>query len=202
MSSIPVNIAVEDELSEIVLRRLLRDVDRGYCIGTAYRQGGYGYLKKTVKGWNRAAVSIPFVVLTDLDRALCPAELIRDWMMEPLHPNLVLRVAVKEVESWLLADSRGLAEYLQIRTSSFPERPDEIQDPKATLIALSRASRSLTIKSSIVPKARSTAKQGPDYNACLSMFVAKNWSLESAVAKSPSLRRAIDRFSKFTPTWA
>lgn len=89
MTSIPVNLAVEDRLSEAVLRRILSHVDRGFTIGAAYNRGGYGYLKRTVRGWNRAAAGVSFVLLTDLDnRYDCPPALISDWLSEPLHPNL------------------------------------------------------------------------------------------------------------------
>ena len=102
--NIPVNLATEDELSEAVLRRLLDHADRGYAIGTAYGRRGFGYLRRTITGWNRAAQFVPFIVLTDLDRRPCPTELIEDWLREARHPNLLLRVAVREVEAWLLAD--------------------------------------------------------------------------------------------------
>src|ERR1035441_2055564 len=74
--NIPVNLATEDELSEAVLRRLLDHADRGYAIGTAYGRRGFGYLRRTITGWNRAAQFVPFIVLTDLDRRPCPTELI------------------------------------------------------------------------------------------------------------------------------
>jgi hypothetical protein len=101
---IPVNLATEDELSESVLRRLLAHADKGYSVGAAYGRRGFGYLRRTITGWNRAARFVPWVVLTDLDRGTCPAALIDEWLTEPKHPNLLLRVAVREVEAWLLAD--------------------------------------------------------------------------------------------------
>ena len=67
MTLIPVNLAIEDELSEEALRRMLGDVGR-FAIGSAYRRGGYGYLRKTIGGWNQASKGTPFLVLTDLDR--------------------------------------------------------------------------------------------------------------------------------------
>ena len=99
MNPIPVNLAVEDDLSEAVLRRLLAHTGRGFAIGTVYGHSGYGYLRSTIHGWNRAARGIPILVLTDLDRYHCPPALIRDWI--PLHqdPNLLLRIAVREIES-------------------------------------------------------------------------------------------------------
>jgi len=109
MSPIPINLATEDELSEAVLSRLLSDARR-FAIGRRYRRGGNGYLKSTIAGWNRAATGIPFLVLTDLDTHHCPSELIASWLAAPQHPNLVFRIAVREVESWLLADRTNFAE--------------------------------------------------------------------------------------------
>jgi hypothetical protein len=79
VKSIPVNLATEDELSEITLYKVLSEIDR-YVIGTAYRLGGFGYLRRTIHGWNSAAKGVPFIVLTDLDTAECPARLINDWL--------------------------------------------------------------------------------------------------------------------------
>lgn len=202
MIHIPVNIATEDELSEVVLTRLLRFSGRKYWIGTAYRRGGYGYLKKTVPAWNRAAVRTPFLILTDLDEVQCPSKLISDWLNEPVHSNLLVRIAVREVESWLLADSGGLAAYLRVSTTLIPEHPDELADPKAVLVSIARKSRSRDIKSRILPKDNSTAKQGPDYNSCLSAFVTERWDIESAIKRSPSLKRAVARYATFVPSWA
>lgn len=202
MIHIPVNIAIEDELSEVVLTQLLRFSGRGYSIGTAYRRGGYGYLKRTIQGWNRAASTTPFLVLTDLDDAPCPSKLLADWLSEPVHSNLVVRIAVREVESWLLADPNGLAAYLRVNVRFMPEHPDQLTDPKAKLVDIARKSRSTDIKSRIVPRAGSTAKQGPDYNACLSAFVRQNWDIKLAIERSPSLKRAVARYAKFTPSWA
>lgn len=201
MSVLPVYIATEDELSEVVLTRLLAFTGRAYSTGTAFRRGGYGYLKRTIEGWNRAATSRPIMILTDLDDAPCPASLIRAWLNQPVHPNLVIRVAVREVESWLLADSRGLATYLRVNARLMPEYPDELADPKSTLVSLAKKSRSNEIKSSLVPKRDSTAKQGPDYNSCLAEFVINSWNIASAAEHSPSLKRAVASYATFTPTW-
>ena len=123
--TIPVHLATEDELSEAVLRRLLASANRGYAIGAAYGRGGFGYLRRTIPGWNRAARTAPFVVLTDLDRCPCPPDLIGDWLKEPRHPNLMLRVAVREVESWLLAGRLNLAQYLYVAEKWIPVFGDD-----------------------------------------------------------------------------
>jgi hypothetical protein len=202
MSVLPVHLAIEDQLSEAVLRKLLQNSGRGYEVGYAYGRNGYGYLKRTIRGWNRAARSTPFVVLTDLDDGECAPTLIADWMGSvPMHHNLVFRVAVREVESWLLGDRSNLAEYLGVRKNLIPYDPDGLADPKLTLVQVARSSRSAEIKARVVPKARSTAKQGPEYNACLIEFVNHHWDIDEARANSPSLYRATDQLLTFRPKW-
>jgi hypothetical protein len=158
-------------------------------------------LKKTIKGWNGAAKSIPFAVLTDLDKYSCPAELIAEWLTVPKHPNLLIRVAVREVESWLLADQRSMSGFLGISQNVLPQSPDDLPDPKAFLIELARMSRHGLIRESIVPRKDSTAKLGPGYNGCLGWYVRTHWRPEVAKLSSPSLSRAIERFTSFRPQW-
>ncbi len=201
MASIPINLAVEDDLSEVVLRTIIERSNREYHIGTAYGRTGFGYLRKTVAGWNAAARGIPFILLTDLDHYQCPPELIADWLKVPVHSNLIFRVAVREVESWLLADPTNLAKYLAVSVRLVPAACDYIGDPKASLVALARRSRSSDIRSRIVPRTGSTATQGPDYNACLAGFVQTSWDLRSACTNSDSLRRAVERVVSFEPVW-
>jgi hypothetical protein len=74
MTPIPLNLATEDELSEVALLRLLDRLGR-FAVGAAYRRGGFGYLRRTILGWNQAAKGIPFLVLADLDKHECPASL-------------------------------------------------------------------------------------------------------------------------------
>ena len=112
MSPIPVHLAVEDDLSEAVIRKLLFDTGRSYAIGTVFGRGGYGYLRSRVKTWNAAAAAgTPILLLTDLDQLPCPSGLIHDWLEAEPHANLIFRVAVREIESWLLADREGFADF-------------------------------------------------------------------------------------------
>lgn len=199
--TIPVNLAIEDELSETVLRRLLDHADRGYAVGAAYGRRGFGYLRGTIASWNRAAQYTPFVLLTDLDSRPCPGELIESWLSEPQHPNLVFRVAVREVEAWLLADRSNFARYLQVSEKWLPENPDALPDPKAALVDVASRSRSKELRERVVPKPGSTAKQGRDYNSCLSDFVRTQWKIREAATTSASLRRTVEKLRSFTPVW-
>ena len=201
MKPIPINIAVEDLLSEAVARRLLTDSGLKFFIGVTYNRGGNGYLRKTVNGWNRAARGVPFFLLTDLDVIACPSLLMSTWLSDRIHPNLIFRVAVREVESWLLADRAGLSNFLRVPKTHCPERPDDLPDPKATLVALASKSPHGLVKARIVPRANSTAKQGRDYNGCLSEFVMTHWTPQEAALNSPSLERCRRRLASFQPHW-
>ena len=96
---IPIHLAVEDELSEAVLREILKQSGRPFVVGAVYRRGGFGYLRANVRGFNNGAKGIPFFLLTDLDKNECAPMLIQEWLTVPLHPNLIFRVAVREVEA-------------------------------------------------------------------------------------------------------
>ena len=197
---IPVNLAIEDELSELVLRKILSQMNR-YAVGYAYRRGGFGYLRSTISRWNSAAKGTPFIVLTDLDRSECPATLIKDWLMVPRHPNLIFRIAVREIEAWLLADRSNFARFLSVPEKSMPFNVDELEDPKLTLIRIARTSKSSQIRERLTPKIGSTAKQGPDHNGRLGLFVQRHWDFETAKIESPSLNRTLQRLITFKPVW-
>jgi len=201
MPVIPVNLAVEDELSDVVLRRILTYLNRGYAVGVTYGRTGFGYLRSTIRGWNRAARGRPFIVLTDLDTYPCPPALIQNWLDGPQSPNLLLRVAVREVESWLLADRENLSRYLRVPDAHMSAKPDQLNDPKRALIALATRSRSSHIRARIVPKHGSTAKQGPEYNAALSEFVRNHWDIAASEQNSPSLSRTMRQLRVFVPVW-
>ncbi len=162
---IPVNLVVEDSLSEAVVSKLLSDSGLAFRIGTRYigRQGN-GYIKNGILGFNRAARATPFFILTDLDDKSCAPSLIVDWLGEPASKNLIFRVAVREVEAWLLAHRAGFASFLGINRELVPTDVESLLDPKRTLINLARKSKRSDLRKSIVPPEGSHRRQGPDYN--------------------------------------
>ncbi len=199
ISPIAVNIAVEDELSEMVLRKILQRSERSYVVGQCFRQNGFGYLKKKIAGFNNAAKGIPFIVLTDLDQSPCPASLIATWLPVPRHNNLIFRVAVREIEAWLLADRQGLAAFLNISEANIPPDPESVNDPKAALIKAAEKSRSRVIREDLIPQKGTTGKQGPNYNGQLCDFVVNHWNVPAAANVATHLKRTLNRLSQFVP---
>lgn len=198
---IPINLAVEDPLSESVLRAMISQSGR-YAIGVCYKKNGYGYLKANINGFNNAAKVTPFFVLTDLDNGICPSALIDNWLKEkPQCPNLIFRVAVREVESWILAHRSAFAEFLGIKENLIPQNTDQIKDPKKSLVALAGKSRIKNLRDDIVPPAGSAREEGPGYNGCLGYFVSNRWKAEEGRKRSPSLARAWKTLQEFNPSW-
>jgi len=194
---IPINLAVEDELTEHVMRALLQATSRPYSVEAVYRKGGFVYLKQKILAFNQAARITPYLIVTDLDKAECPPELIENWFVcqladYPLRKNasLLFCVAVREVESWILADRAGFALFLGISADLIPPYPEQIVDPKRALIQLAKRCRHRQTRQDIVPGASSILPVGPGYTERLASFVYRRWSVETACRSSPSLQRA------------
>ncbi len=194
---IPINLAFEDILSESVLKKIIFHSGIPYKVCNCYIKDGFGYLKKTIKGFNNGAKAIAYLVLTDLDNGECAPGLIAEWLPCPRHPNLLFRVAVREVEAWILADRFNFSKFLGIKEDLIPTPADNISDAKQFLIELTKRSRKRSLRDDIVPRKGSTAKQVPNYNEPLINFVNSFWDVELARHNSPSLEgtvRAIDTF--------
>jgi len=181
-------LATEDELSEIVGFSLLEEV--GLTVGQVLRRGGFGYLKSRLQNFCEIARHQPVLLITDLDRVSCAPVLHRKWLAKLDPPeNFVFRVAVREIESWLLADHDALQALLGSRIGKMPTNPDELADPKQTLLALAqRAPRH--IRDELVAKDGAIASQGLGYNALLGQMVREHWLPVRAAERSSSLARA------------
>jgi len=185
-----VNIAVEGNLDEAVLKKLLASV--GIEVAYVYGKRGKDHLRGNIKRYNQAAKHERWVVLVDLNNnAECPPPFIASWL--PIrNSNLQLRIAVHAVEAWLLAERKEMARFLSVSEQHLPIHPEDEGKPKTTLINIARRSKSKAIRTDIVPTDGSTAIQGPGYTSCLIEFVMKCWNPQQAAFNAPSLERSIN----------
>jgi hypothetical protein len=190
-------IAVEDELSEAVLRKLIEAAGRGFSVSRVINARGNGQLKAGMAKFRNACHVLPHVVLTDLDRYPCPPALLEDWKAMELPCRLLVRIAVREVEAWLLADREGMADFLSTPKTKLSADPEGDPDPKRTLLNLARKSRKRRLASELVPEPGSSASIGPLYNRRMSDFVATAWSPERAIPIAPSLNRSVTSLRSF-----
>ncbi|MDP2982692.1 MAG: hypothetical protein Q8O92_05115 [Candidatus Latescibacter sp.] len=194
-----INIVTEDALSAAVFRRLILESGQLYEIRSEYGQAGKTYIDRKLKDFNNASKALPFFVLRDLDTDECAPLLVKKFFPFPQYPNLLFRIAVREVEAWLLADIKGFSSYLGISAKKIPSQVETIMNPKEYLINLARKSRKRDIKNDIVPYKNSTAKQGRNYNNRLIDFVNNFWDMKKATENSDSLLRAFLAIQKFIP---
>ena len=189
-------LAVEDVLSEAVGRRILNEVS--IAVSQTIGLKGCDYLRSKVNNLNRTARGFPVLMITDLDRpSRCPPSLISEWLRGPAEKAFILRVAVLEVESWVMADRSAFGRFLGIRASAVPHQVDEVENPKEKIVLLADGSSSSTIRRDLVPLQGSTARVGPAYNARLGEFVRNTWNPRRAAEVSPSLIRALRALEVF-----
>jgi hypothetical protein len=195
-------IATEDALSEAVAETLLLQVGVR-DIHARIRKEGFGYLRSRVAAFNGMAEKVmPVLLITDLDQKRCPPEMIADWLPAPRSARLLFRIAVRETESWLLADRAAFARFAGISFAAIPNEPDDLLDPKAALLKLIRKSSDRELKQDILPPRGSTSPIGLGYNSQLCRFVRSHWKCDRAAKHSPSLSRALLRIEELLPKHA
>lgn len=198
MTYLSIEAAVEGDLDEAVLRRAALHVN--ISIGNVYGRQGKPHLEASIGGYNSAAQRWPWIVLVDLDSDPCPAELRRSWL-EDEAPFMCLRVAVRQVEAWLLADVANMASLLGVRRALLPSDPDSEPNAKQTMVRLAERSNRQRIRDALVPRAGSKRQIGQLYNPTLREFVRESWQPESAAIRSESLRRSLGALDSLRNRW-
>jgi hypothetical protein len=186
-------LVVEDLPSEAVLRRIISEYAADWRVVLVDNCGGATRMKANVLRYRNASHVVPHLLLTDLDAYPCAPGLLKEWGALSQTPRLLSNVAVREVESWILADRSGVASWLQVPTTRVPQAPEAVGDPKEQLLSLGRRSRSHRLRQEFCPMPGSSASQGPLYNELVCGFIRDQWNIEAARAVSPSLDRACAR---------
>lgn len=201
---IAVSLLVEGESDAPIAARVLSEA--GAIPGHLVVKGGKANLDVKLPGINRAARrDHPWFVLRDLDHddAGCPPDLVSRLLRgAPLSTGLVLRFAVRAIESWILADRAGFARFAGVSRSRIGVHPDDFDDPKEALITICRSSTLREIREGIVPRERSGRRVGPRYVELLGTFAQTKWSIAAARESSPSLGRGLDRLTERIKEWS
>ena len=193
-----ISAAVEGIVDEAVVRTVIAHA--GASLGDVYGKQGKEYLRQKIAGYNNAARRSPWIVLVDLDREeQCAPPLVNGWLAQPA-PHLCFRVAVREVEAWLMADAERLAGFLRVSRKRIPGNPEELENPKTVMVNLARSSRRAAIREDMSPREGSGRQVGPAYSSRLIEFASSSWRPDIAAAQSDSLRRAIDCLKRLTET--
>ena len=185
-----------------MLRAVIRHV--GGIPGPIYGIQGKQYIQQNISGYNQAANYAPWLVIVDLDQdASCPPPLRETWLPRPA-PKMCFRVAVREIEAWLLADRMRIADFFGVDSRSVPTDVEALPDPKHAVLQLARYSRWKAIREDMLPRIGSGRDVGPAYNSRLIQFVTdslRGWRPEVAARASESLRgclRCLGRLAQET----
>jgi hypothetical protein len=175
-------------MDEAAASRLIKST--GHTPGTCYGKKGFTYIQEKVRGFNQTSVNTNYLVLVDfMDTGLaCPADVVAQWVPHR-QPGLIFRVVVRELESWLFADSENLASFLRVSATKIPSDPEQLTDPKLTLVNIARSSRSKSIREALVPEAGSKARVGKLYTSEMTQFIERDWNVENACMNSKSLSK-------------
>jgi len=184
-----INAVVEGITDEAIVRKIAGEIRAQ--LGNFYGWKGKSYIRQKINGFINAARSRPWLVLVDLDMDFeCPPPLVERWVPEP-PPQLCFRVAVRAAEAWLLADREAIARYLSVPLSFVPVQPENIENPKQSLIELAKRSRNHNITLDMVPDPNSGQKVGTLYASRLVEFTTCHWRPKVARKYSESLDRCI-----------
>jgi hypothetical protein len=144
-----ISAAVEGLIDEAVVKRLI--MEAGATVGPVYGKQGKKSLRAGINGYNNAGRHQPWIVLGDLDQdADCAPNLCRDWIPKK-SPKLCFRVAVREVEAWLLSHRESIARFLSVPIPRVPIDPESEINPKQTMVNLAAISKRRDIRTDMVP---------------------------------------------------
>jgi hypothetical protein len=180
----------EDEPTHLVMLKMLEQFPGCFTEFVSIPCHGFGKIKKNIRAYNIAAKHGYYFVVADLDRYECPFSLINEWLPVQRNDKLIFRIAVREIESWLLADRKSFAAFFSVSQELVPLNPDDLPDPKHTVISLGKKSKRQSIRKDIVPL-DDYASVGPGYNLVFQDYIKNRWDLAAARQHSPSLDRAM-----------
>jgi hypothetical protein len=187
-----IHIATEDVLTEAVGLKLIANFLPGFEVDLKLGKKGNGLLKSKIAAYCDIAKRAPILLITDLDGTACAPSLMSSWLGRLNTPkNFMFRVAVREVEAWLLADQVAIKPLLG-KHGKVPHNPDNISNPKEFLLNLAvKAPRD--VRRDLLSERGSIASQGIGYNQRLCDYVNNSWNPSRAAQRSESLSRVIRR---------
>jgi len=142
---------------------------------------------------------IATLILADLDLHKDSEHLKNIWMNgRKITNRFLLIVAVREIESWLLADSDSFEKWSSVPKNKIVSNPDSIQDVKQNLLNLISKYAKSEIQRDLLPsKGNLTSKVGIAYNSRLVNYIDNYWDPEIARHRSNSLDYALKELEDF-----
>lgn len=187
-----VGLVVEGDTDVAIATRLLAVAGVGVDTGRIVVCGGKTALDSRVPKYRNAARHAGWFVLRDCDQDAggCPVALVHRLLPDGPTPGLCLRVAVREAEAWLMADSEVFADFFAVPVGRVPSSPDDEADAKHALVDACGRSRRRHIREGMLPRPGSGRAVGRDYRPLIEEY-CEVWRPRIAAGSSPSLARAL-----------
>lgn len=182
---------VEGHLEERLLAVLWRQLGKEDAQLSVRNAGGSPFWQHA-KRFNDAGRHQVVLGLADLEQVAC-ASVALQKLGKPLSTGFKLRLAVRMIESWVMADRHVFAIHLGVPVARVPPQPDLVAHPKRTVVDLARLSRKRAVREALVPTGEGVV--GAEYMPFMAGFVESRWSMDRARLNSPSLERACLRWS-------
>lgn len=189
-------LITEDRLTEAVFRKCIAEFMPSFCIVRSEVKNGRGNVQRELNAYSALSNAMPVIIGVDLDHDQCAPTLLAKWQasFQP-NRNLIIRIAVREIESWVLADRKRIAALISAPSDNIAKDPDNLDDPKIFLLEMAREFAKEDLRRELVPvNFGQYPRIGPAYNATMAQFVMSRWRPAVARKKSDSLDRALRAF--------
>lgn len=183
---------VEGYMESVFLPVVLAQLGRADLQPNIRNAGGGTKFWLAAARYNEAGKHNAVMGLADLEQAQCAPSLLASKLPHK-SAGFHLRISVRMLESWLLADRQAMAGFLKVPISALPINPDSKAHPKRTLVDIARKSTSKNIRNALIPD-DSGGVVGSDYAATMSKFIEQHWRVAVARKHSPSLEKACQRW--------
>jgi hypothetical protein len=185
----------EDEPTYQIMLKMFSYFPESFAVEAKIPCYGYGKIKTKISAYNHSARHRYWFVITDLDQAECAPSLVREWLPEGCNGKMLFRVAVREIESWLLADKKNFSTFFTVNPASVPAVPDSLNDPKQTIFTIVKQSGERHIQKAILP-VDTKAHIGPGYNEYFIEFIQNYWNIDAARQHSVSLDKTLQSLGR------
>lgn len=192
---IPINVVVEGLSDKAVANQILIETRKDF-VPLFHIKGGKSNIVKKFAAYNYSARTQYWFVLMDIDNPKkCPSAVIQEMASE-LNPGMCFRLAIPQIESWLIADRRGLSKFLGISVDLITTYPDQLPNAKTEMVNLAYKSTKRLIRNDMVLETKNSIEPGLGYSLRLSEFASKHWNVHEASLNSPSLAKCINALKK------
>ncbi|MCL4234085.1 MAG: hypothetical protein KJ042_06165 [Deltaproteobacteria bacterium] len=194
MTFIPQVVVTEGPLDAVAARKVLELV---HALPEEWRpviSGSNERFWMDAKRRNDAArrSGVRIAGFADLEKVdACAPEIIAEKLPEGLAATFRLRLAVRMLENWLLADHDAMAKFLGISKAVVEKEVRLLSThPKTAIVNLARRSKRREIRDALIPEKGSKGLVGPGYTLEMTRFIEEFWNPDSAARNDESLRRA------------